>query len=953
MNPSSFQDWAEYALKVQVSFPVNRLGGYGPGGEVIYCAHPTACPSTLVDHQGPATATFLSNGSLCFEIKLQEGLEVQVLQGSFDPVEKRETGVLSANCWLELEHPGGKQIASLINPRMHWNLPAESIKIIKTGAPQRSMGYCSSFSLAGGGQAQAVVRLRLARQPGGVALLREIYLRNPGQQPLAGNLWTCFHLPGTQRFVYHKSLWYDAGLTLSPLETVVCARVPQEDILQIKRISSQVWNCHAVEATCDYTAFVGDSGDLAIFPEAIRRGSLIHPGVCSALNRFSTPTLAGNRFSFSLDSQQSACLVQSLLYITDPDLIQRFRERTATSVPGFAVIQQAFRSAAEELVQLTPPAEDLPMPPVGSKPHPPFALKLPADPVTAHYLNSLWTGVDELYEKCRAHGARLADGIELGTRDRAQDMWPKMKTDPALVRADLLHALGFMYVTGNGFPTRGQRLSLREKLHGMFPRQFPSRWLDRSKPVYNDNRPYADSALWLLETLHRYLLETGDRMILLEEVPSVRLIDPDHPETSGIVAAETRFKVIEVVAEVFASYSRHVQDSPYHLAQVLFGDWCDPVDMFGTSMVGISSTRGQGRGAQVRLSAHLFLCLVSMIDLIDTPSIQTCLAGAGIYPNTSYWKEIAGLLRQSILLWGWQEEPNGQTAGFIDCLHEFRLDGTTPDYASGECGYTLGSLRGTDFDGVDRRLLTTQAYGLEMLRLERDYLDPLPDRPGKIQKVLASVDALFFKPQLGLVLFSTPVANNLQALRLVGRLGVVPPGCAENGEYHHAQMFMHRYRLNIPGEAQKVWEQFKPVLSVNRDEGIGGPFEITSNSFAADPDDPHYGKGMYFGLSGSVDWMVEILQKVAGLELDLQDDRKPDLTVRPCLPPALGSSMTYQRILFKALPGGGHKSIPLTLLILPLPSGGTPQTRINGQPVPEPLVWDLLQYDRLEISIEI
>ena len=57
--------------------------------------------------------------------------------------------------------------------------------------------------------------------------------------------------------------------------------------------------------------------------------------------------------------------------------------------------------------------------------------------------------------------------------------------------------------------------------------------------------------------------------------------------------------------------------------------------------------------------------------------------------------------------------------------------------------------------------------------------------------------------------------------------------------------------------------------------------------------------------------------------------------------------------MFKALPGGGYKSIPLTLQILPLSSGGSPQTRINGQPAPEPLVWDLLQYDRLEISIEM
>ena len=70
------------------------------------------------------------------------------------------------------------------------------------------------------------------------------------------------------------------------------------------------------------------------------------------------------------------------------------------------------------------------------------------------------------------------------------------------------------------------------------------------------------------------------------------------PETSAIIGHEQTFRVIEVVAEIFACFERHASDSPYGMAQILYGDWCDPIDMFGTSIVGDARTRGCGRGVQ-------------------------------------------------------------------------------------------------------------------------------------------------------------------------------------------------------------------------------------------------------------------------------------------------------------------------------------------------------------------
>ena len=68
---------------------------------------------------------------------------------------------------------------------------------------------------------------------------------------------------------------------------------------------------------------------------------------------------------------------------------------------------------------------------------------------------------------------------------------------------------------------------------------------------------------------------------------------------------------------------------------------------------------------------------------------------------------------------------DGENAGFVGWIHERNADGSTPDYARGQIGYTLGSMRSRDFDGVNRRDLASQAYCLQMLLTERDYLSPV------------------------------------------------------------------------------------------------------------------------------------------------------------------------------------------------------------------------------------
>ena len=951
----AFAREARRLLDLPVAHRVNALGGYGPDGEVIYEAHPPGCPSVLVDSRGGAKATFMSNGSIEFQAETCEGLEIRVLEASFDGVEKRETGMPAGNVWLALPAGRGRRVASLVNPSANDGLPAARMRVVKQGDPGRAMAYGAVFR-APGGAVETVVRHSLAITPAGPAVVRQVCVRNAGRRRLAADLWTYFHPRGTQRFVYNKPLWYDNGLPLSPLEIVVAATVPYSEMVQLKRVSTAARNARPVEATCDYGAFVGDTSATALLPAAVRRGALL-PGAGAQLNRFTTPTIAASRFALSLAPGAAAVVEQSLLYVTDPAARADFRRLWASELPTYRAQAAAFRRAGRDLVRRTPGAARVCRPAAAAvaRSDPAFEVDIPNDPAVSRYANSVWTGVKELYENCRAHGARLADGVELGTRDRAQDMWPKIKEDPGRVRADLVHAFGFMYVTGDEPPAAGGApLTLRQKLHGMYPRQYPSCWRDRTVAVRNDNRPYTDSPLWFVNALYYYLRETGDLGILAETVTTVRLTDPDNPIQSGIVGSDRTQTVLQAVFEILACFERHVNDSPYGLAQVLYGDWCDPVDMFGTSVVGDGATRGRGRGGHVRLSAHLFLCLIEIADLCRSRPVQMLLQAQGLSGRVEGLQRLADRLRANVVRVAWEDGDGDFHAGFVNAIHELRADGSRPDYARGETGYTLGSMRGRDFDGLARRDLGGLSYPLAMLQTKRDYLTPVAGVDGMVRRLLRTTDALMFRGKLGLLLFSTPVGNNEQARRLAGRMGVVPSGCAENGEYHHGQIFMHRFRLDVPGETDNAWRQLKPILSAMRDEGLAGPFETPSTSYTSDPDDPHFGKGMYFGLSGSVDWFVEILHRLAGLRLALHDPDKPAVRVEPNLPASLRDAFTLRRLIHVAQARGGYRVVPLEIAIRREGDGASlraTRVTINGRPAPKAEVATLDGVDRLTIGI--
>ncbi|MFH0939314.1 MAG: hypothetical protein V1899_08545 [Planctomycetota bacterium] len=949
--------FAEKLRALPVAHRVNALGGYGSSGEVIYDCPPPNCPSVLVENYKDANFTAMSNGSVEFLVKNQRGMEIEVLRGSFDPVAKQETGVLASNVWVEMNHRETSRFASVVNPRIGQGLTPSRTRIVKLSAPNKAMWFLTEFRPMPGVWLFSAVRYALAYIAAGPVLCRDIVVKNFGTKKFDAHIWTYFDLHGTQKYAYDKPIWFDSGLPVNLTETVVSETTPWCDYIQIKRVSTQLVRAQAVAATCDYADFVGDSSATALLPETVKRGRFLTENTGKKWNRFITPTIAANQFAVSLQPGGTAAICQTLLYITNEQLITQFRKTSCSNTPSYEAMEARYRCAAERLIRATHSAGEIPRRAdnnAGQKAFPFFELRLPHQPIVAMYANSSWDGVDQIYENCRSHGAKLADGIEVGTRDRGQDMWPKMKENPGRVRDDLTHAFSFMYRTCSPPPQAGRNpLTLVQKLHGMFPRQYPSVWRDRSTKVANDNRPYADSPLWLINSLIMYLRETGDAAILDEKVKTIRLTLPEQPDKSQIAGCDTTYPILTVVFEIFACFERHIADSPFGLPQILGGDWCDPVDMFGTSRVGDFDTLGHGRGTQIRLAGHLFETIIQVIDLCQASAVQSRVKKLKLESQLSRLPMMADRLRQNALKFAWEDGRANFAAGFIDSIHELKANSRRPRYAQGEIGYAFGSMKG-DVDGRKRRVLPSNAYGLRFLSLQRDYLTPVKGAAEMIKKLLHAVDRIFFDPSIGLMLFSTPCANTERNGRLIGRINTLPPGCSENGEYHHGQMFMHAFRLLVPGEADTVWRQFKPMLSAMRDEKLGGPFESAACSYQTEKQDPHFGQGMYFGLSGTVDWMIEFFQSLVGLELNLIDPRQPAVRLQPRLPKELGDTLTFKRIIHVSQQSGGYRQIPLTLDFSREGQGSVlreTRTRINGLRAPAPEVRDLKRYKSLHIEV--
>ena len=162
--PDFFRDQAADMRRVTIMHPAaSGQGGYGANGEVIYTKHPIGCPSVLVDSRGGAKATFMSNGSVEFRVRGADGLEVEVLRGHFDPLEKRETGVPSQDLWLRLDGEADAPpcLASLVNPQRNLNLEPVALKLVKVTRPSCTFWFTAEFAPRPAARLEAAIKRNL------------------------------------------------------------------------------------------------------------------------------------------------------------------------------------------------------------------------------------------------------------------------------------------------------------------------------------------------------------------------------------------------------------------------------------------------------------------------------------------------------------------------------------------------------------------------------------------------------------------------------------------------------------------------------------------------------------------------------------------------------------------------------------------------------------------------
>jgi cellobiose phosphorylase len=167
---------------------------------------------------------------------------------------------------------------------------------------------------------------------------------------------------------------------------------------------------------------------------------------------------------------------------------------------------------------------------------------------------------------CTARFVRALDKV--GYRDILQDLMSITPFDPKFVKTEFLNALRYQFTDGRAV------------------RQY-----ERFKDGGHDERMYMDSPLWMVDTLVRYLRDTGDFGILKRQVPYLR--------------SKKKGSVYEhVMRGLMSCYKFRGQKG---LCVAGHGDWNDALDGIG---------RG-GRGVSVWLSMGLVYFARELLTLAE------------------------------------------------------------------------------------------------------------------------------------------------------------------------------------------------------------------------------------------------------------------------------------------------------------------------------------------------